>query len=59
MCAGSELDVEGSAKKKVKLINHMKAESLHGRLPDSVRLELLERITTPALETFAVLREHM
>ncbi len=58
MRAGSAHD-EGSAKKKVKLIGHMKAESLHGRLADSVRSGLLERITALCLETLAALREHM
>jgi hypothetical protein len=44
---------------KRKLIRHMKAESLRGRLPDSDRLDLLKRITMPALATFAALRERM
>ena len=57
--AGSVPDVEGSAKMKRKLIRHMKAESLRGRLADSDRLNLLKRITMPALETFAALRERM
>ena len=44
---------------KRKLIRHMKAESLRGRLADSDRLDLLKRITMPALATFAALRERM
>ena len=42
-----------------KLIRHMKAESLHGRLADDDRFRLLERITAPPLRTLAALREHM
>ena len=57
--AGSVPDVEGSAQMKRKLIRHMKAESLRGRLADSDRLDLLQRITMPALATFAALRERM
>jgi hypothetical protein len=48
---------------KRKLIKHMKAESLRGRLADSDRLDLFKRITVhitmPALATFAALRERM